>query len=683
MLSLSNLCAAARALVLALLFAAANSSAQEPAPLTTARELRSLVRADAEKKIPVRITAVVTLVEPGRTVFCQDETGGTFMRWRPIIPKLAEGDRIVITGQSYPGLYVPGIDPEKVELLGRGELPRPVSVTFADLASGQFNYEQVELRGIVRAVGRISGRTALSLAMGDGRIELHSEADAGNVEPLIDAAVRVRGLAAGFINDKRQLVSPHLRMRSFEEIRVEQPPPADPFAEPLTRVDSLLQFSPTGRPGHRVRVRGVVTHHEPGRSLFLRDGSLGLAVQTRDTTPAAPGDLVEVLGFPAMGSFSAKLEDAVFRVVQHDSEPVAFSTDAKTILKGAADADLVSLDGTLLEVIRSAAELTLVLQAQETPFHARIAAASADSRLASLRPASQLRLTGVCTIAETDTQPRGFRSNPRSFELLLRSPRDVVVLAEPPWWTAQRLALAAEIFLALLLAALAWATLLRRQVAKQTAVIGRKIETEATIEERQRIAREFHDTLEQELVGLALRLDALAANVAPGKPRELLDATRRLVQRLQEEARSFVWNLRDSATPDVSLAVAIETATASVRSGGVKVSVETKGQPRAMSALTEHNLTRVAQEAATNAVKHGSASTITIGLDYSAPHFTLTIRDDGHGFDPAEASTLAGHFGLTGMRERVSKMGGALEVSSTPGNGATIRVQLTEASLSH
>lgn len=668
---------AAAFLGVALLSVASAIAQTPPRPLTNARELRLLPPEQAEQRVAVRLRAVVTFIEPNRTIFLQDETGGTFARFNPNLPLVQPGHLVQVQGVSYPGLYVPGIETENIRILGTNVLPAAMPVTFEQLAAGQFNYERVEVRGIVRAfTPGEEGRGLLLLGMGGtARLEIHANAaEPAAAERLVDSAVRVQGLAAGFINDKRQLVSPHLRVMDLSGFAVEERAPEKPWDLAITPSTHLLRFSPTGSPGHRVKVRGVVTHHEPGRALFIRDGTQGLYLQSAQPDSARPGDVVEALGFPAMGTFSAYLQDAVFRKTGSEPEPEPIAAAAREITKGSRDADLVRLDAEMLDVLRTASHVVLVMRSGDTAFHARIAG-DQTSQFAELRPGSRLRLTGVARAEQPEFRPVSFSTSARSFEIVLRGPGDIEVLHAPSWWTARRLGIAAVLLLALVLAALAWVVLLRRRVAQQTAIIHEKVATAATMEERQRIAREFHDTLEQELVGVALRLDAAIPAVAEAKPRDLLEATRRLIQRIQAEARGFLWNLRDRSLEAASLADAIAHTTADLWQGR-EFEVRVSGEPRRLPGVIEHELLRIAQEASNNAAKHGRAERIEIEIAYAADSVRLRIADDGAGFDPHEAAMRAGRFGLTGMRERVKKLGGTFELRSQPGSGTEIELRV-------
>lgn len=641
-------------------------------PITSVHELRAISGEEAKLKRPVRVRGMVTLMDTARTAFIQDGDDGTFLHLRPGQGDLHPGQLVEAEGVTYAGLYVPGVEPETIRVVGEGPLPTPHPVTFEQLASGVFNYEWVEVRGIVRSVREAAdGHTILTLALGDGRLEVHANgADTAAAERLVDARIRLAGLAAGFINDRRQLVAPHLRVTDLSAVQVEEPAPADAFALPTTPVAQLLRFHPEGVPGHRVKVAGIVTHHLPGEAVFLREDTRGLLVETTAGPTLVPGDVVEALGFAEMGAFSAVLRDGVFRRSESGAKPEPVAASAKEILKGTHDADLVTLDAQVVDVLRGANEFTLVLREDDIGFHARLGGKDA-SRLGAVQPGSRVRLIGVARATQREFSGTGFSARQRSFEILLRTPEDVAVLRAPSAWTARRLAAALGLLALVAAAALAWVVLLRRRIAAQTAIIRDQARAEAALEERERIAREFHDTLEQELVGLMLRLDAASSKVTEPKPRELLDGARRLVQGVQAGARSLVWNLRQPALEVASLPEAISQSVVDLREGR-QIDVQTEGETRRLPGVIEHELLRVAQEAVTNAVKHGGAQHIGVSIAFLPSEVQLRVTDNGRGFDPENDGAKPGHFGLIGIRERMKKLGGEFTIESCAGGGTTL-----------
>ena len=118
--------------------------------------------------------------------------------------------------------------------------------------------------------------------------------------------------------------------------------------------------------------------------------------------------------------------------------------------------------------------------------------------------------------------------------------------------------------------------------------------------------------------------------------------------------------------------------TARLTSGaGISVDAETKGNVRPLPEVIEETLLRIGQEAVTNTVKHSGAKTVKINLEFGSQNIALEIIDDGKGFDPDScAGPNDGHFGLLGMAERAKRLGGLIAVTSSPGAGTLIRVEL-------
>jgi signal transduction histidine kinase len=223
-----------------------------------------------------------------------------------------------------------------------------------------------------------------------------------------------------------------------------------------------------------------------------------------------------------------------------------------------------------------------------------------------------------------------------------------------------------------------WIVVLRVQVRRQTTALRHRIESEAALEERQRIAREFHDTLEQELAGVSLRLDALATRELDESGRSLAATSRHLVTRIQSETRNLISDLRDPSEVAGDLAAALEGAAARLAAdSGKDVGVEIVRPVPRLPAGTVHDLRMIARESVTNALKHAGAAAIKIRLGVEDGMLVLGISDDGRGFDPAvPAVDRRGHFGCAGVRERARKLGAEVVWRTAPGAGTTVRVSL-------
>ncbi|MFI7106069.1 sensor histidine kinase [Nonomuraea sp. NPDC050227] len=196
--------------------------------------------------------------------------------------------------------------------------------------------------------------------------------------------------------------------------------------------------------------------------------------------------------------------------------------------------------------------------------------------------------------------------------------------------------------------------------------------------ERQRLAREIHDTVAQGLTGILTQLEAAdeAAGATPAV-RARLATVRELARESLTEARRSVQALRPAPLATAAqLGTALsEVAAAWSRACEVPASVSVTGDARPLHTEVESTLLRVAQEALANVGKHARASRVGITLSYMEDVVALDVRDDGSGFTPASGSGSGGSgggFGLVAMRQRVTRLAGSLAVESAPGQGTAI-----------
>ena len=209
--------------------------------------------------------------------------------------------------------------------------------------------------------------------------------------------------------------------------------------------------------------------------------------------------------------------------------------------------------------------------------------------------------------------------------------------------------------------------------------------------ERQRMARELHDTLAQGLAGLILQLEAADSHADNGR----LDRTQTIVQQAMSAARTIladarraIDDLRSEDTIQRDLIAKIQDeAERFERSTGISCHLDLSTPPTVPQATSEH-LQRIVSESLSNIIRHAQASQVQITLQETSEGLRLVIQDDGSGFDPAPALARPGHFGLIGMRERARLAGGALSIDSQPGQGTQIQLEVpllatTPADTSH
>jgi PAS domain S-box-containing protein len=199
----------------------------------------------------------------------------------------------------------------------------------------------------------------------------------------------------------------------------------------------------------------------------------------------------------------------------------------------------------------------------------------------------------------------------------------------------------------------------------------------ATLEERTRLAREIHDSLLQQVTGIALQLRATLPNLGDA-PHATVESLRQIVELADStirDARRAVWDIRAPALAQKGLLGALEEEVRRA-AAGMQLDFAVKGTPRALSPPVEDTIFRIGQEAVVNAAKHSGADTISVVLAYRPRSVLLTVVDDGRGFrvDPS-GQTHGGRWGLLGMRERAKRIGASITVRSAESKGTTVELR--------
>ncbi len=645
--------------------------------ISSTAELRALSPEEAGEARPVKIRGFVPFAHPqGRALFLHDGESGVFIEQPEhgdaVWP--AAGDTISVTGVTGEGLFAPvvrGIDgkPPVIEITGHRPLPEPRSIGPDELEMPDLDCDWVKVETLVREVLVDSGQVILECQTGPRDFHVLIE---GPLPPesvpwdLAECRVRIRGVAATIFNTSRQMTRRFLRVNSIADV-VRLDPPGRSAEPRLVRADELFRFRGAG-PHEQVRVRGVVTMMVPGSGFFLRTEGGGLWVQTAQPLAAEPGNTVEADGWPRVETMKPILSAVSARVTGEDELPRPVALSGGEVLHAQHQAEFVSLEAELLDVFRGSEGTTLELRDRATVFRSLLG--SEAGVLPGLAPGSRVRVSGIAQISSVGA------FDPMQEEdkllLLLRSPADVEILALPPWWTAPRVAMASAAIMATLLAIYIRSRTQRRR--KQEA---QRREFEAVLAERGRFAREIHDSLAQGLTSISLQLECVRDEVitAPHKARLHLENARSLVRDSLREARRTVWNLRPLALGEADLATALQNfATDLTRSGKMIARQEIEGTPRPLATDHESALLRIGQEALTNAVRYSEAARIVLRLRFDDDRVTLSVRDDGRGFDVAER--MGKGFGITGMHERIAALGGSLTIDSRPGEGTEVSATL-------
>ena len=229
---------------------------------------------------------------------------------------------------------------------------------------------------------------------------------------------------------------------------------------------------------------------------------------------------------------------------------------------------------------------------------------------------------------------------------------------------------------ALVVALVLWAlyTFRMRQVAARI-----QSRLEERVAERERIARELHDTLLQGVQGLILRFQAIMDGLPAGQPaRSQLDAVLERADEILAAGRDQVSHLRTAPGADDLVESLIRAAEVTPHAPEIELSITSEGTARGLHPIVTEEVSAIGQEAIINALKHAHAKRIDVVISYNLHGLALRICDDGVGISASvlDAGEKDGHFGLIGMRERAKKIGGQLTITSRPGAGADLVVRV-------
>jgi signal transduction histidine kinase/DNA-binding response OmpR family regulator len=442
-------------------------SAAQPSVLTSISAIKHLTPEQASIQHPVLLRAVVTFNMSGRdgnVYSIQNASGGIFLEAPSQSLPGKPGDVVEVRGvTSFSSGYAPAVIQPVVRIVGKSPLPRPLHLSFSTLASGASDGLFATISGLVRAVSTRDGSPTLRFDTGDDVVDIFvQDMTYPEMEGLVGDRLRLDAVCSNIFNAKNQLNGVEFYVPRRENITVLERPVGDPFESPPTRIDSLMLFSAHARDGskQRVHLHGVVTYSQ-GPLVYLWDGTGGIAIRRSGTDVVKPGDVLDAVGFPAVGSYSPVLLDAAIRRAGTGQQPGPISSTAEEARAGLHDGQLITMTALLEGDESERDNPMLLLKSGEAHFVATFPNRPNAAGL-NFSQASVLQVTGICTV-EVDEGKQ-----PISFRLLLRSASDVSIVRRAPWWTLQRaLLLVAALVIAGLLG-LSWTLSLRRRVRLQT-----------------------------------------------------------------------------------------------------------------------------------------------------------------------------------------------------------------------
>ncbi len=679
--------------------------------LRLAEQLRELSPEEAARGYPVQLSGIVTWVNPAADFFyIRDSSGGVCVIHPPTRnAEVLIGTKVNVSGDSAAGKFTPVVLAASVVAFSTMDLPEAKQVTLEQALTGIEDSQWVTMSGYVREVTRDGpwGRLELTTSAGEFAALLPWS---DQLAKLSGSVVQVRGVCSVRTNAKRQLTGIQLWVPSAQYLEIEEAEPADPFTVVMRSIASLRQFNSLHASNRRVRVAGVVVHHTPGHVLHIQEGTEGLLVVSRDTTPLVPGDRVEVVGFPGREGSRVVLREAVYRRLASGAEPVPLEISALDQSNVELDGRLVHVEAVLLDLGAQEKGTRLIMQANGVIFVALLDAEK------SIVPndwvvGSRLALTGVYQV-QFDENKR-----PHAVQVQLRSLRDVQVLQRPSWWTGRHMLTITGVMAIGIVLGLAWVIALRRRVRQQTVQIRAQIE----MEKAARLDAALVRASKLESLGLLAGgiahdfnnlLTVIMGNLSLVRLLQRLDAesTRCLLEseRAAQRARDLTQQLLTFAKGGAPVREAVLLAdvvreAAEFGLHGSKVRCDFTIPPGLWAAdVDKGQIVQVVHNIVINAIQampEGGVLHLKLANDEVGPgaisalatgrYVKLTITDTGTGIQPDNLPRIfepyfttkkqGSGLGLATVYSIIKKHEGHVEVASTLGQGTTFSIWLPAA----
>ena len=670
--------------------------------ISTAAELERIVFVLGETNRTFHLTATATSLcnPPHRmTLYLEDASGETslYLGYLGETPYIRPGDVVEVSGFTADDGNVHA-QCRKLKTIGRSGLKDAPRVTSADIRSGRHFRRRVRVEGVVRDVFSdeidpnmlfvlLGDGTGLACATFDTRLT-----DVATVRRLLGDTVSITGICTSHNNSPRSGRSYMLAANSHDNAIRTGPETRDPFDAPLLdtiATTTLDKFLCHGR--HRTQGR-VIAAWGDNRLLLENAARKPVCLKLLDAPDTLPvcGDFIEASGLPETDMFKVNLSHAVFRhlpeprntnrtdPVQTTIAQLTRDRDGRRKINLDFDGHVVQVRGHVVNVSTSEHQIYLsdngaVLRADVSAF---------PEILEKTGPGCDVAVTGTFVLLTEDWHSDV--TFPRISDCLLVpwSVADIVVVRRPSWWTPARLfALLGAVSL-ILVAIVIWNLILRRLVDRRgrelAAETVARTESELKVYERTRLATELHDSLAQILTGVAFKLET-ADRLAESDPKAMrrhLDIAIRSLQACRDDLRNCLWDLHNRAFEEHRLDTAL-LQTVKPHAGAADVEIDSDAKCAQLPDNVLHAILSIARELTANAVRHGGATCIRIRTSSGETGFEMVVSDNGRGFDPTNHPGFAeGHFGLQGVRERLRRLGGKIDISSRPGSGTTITVSL-------
>ena len=677
--------------------ATAMASGAEPILLTKASETRCFAETISQGNAIFCLTGSVISVLSTKDLVLEDDSGIVRLRF-PLTRRIPRGSVLAVRGHSeidYSRAKTLHVD--EYTALGMKEPPAPVDIRIDIPVDGSLDYRIVRTEGLVVNVSHDITDPAydqLTLRSGTSFMVAAWQPDPAAAHGLADYLgkyVRITGAFERHRGGRRLFAGPVILPSGSEAIEILDRRAEDAFDVPELLYPHLAdpaQISTLGR--HRISGTVLAAWHR-SNFLLMTDDARYIRV-TLGGNHEAPlcGTRVLVSGFPDTDLLQVNLVNAVWRedraapLLPDSPESASIDTlfkdsQGRARIAVARHGHALRVTGVLHDIQPVNGRLTI----QDGDALLPVDISTCPEVLSQIEPDSEIEVTGIAVVETDSWRPNVILPEIRGVFLVIRTPEDIRVLSRPPWWTINRLALVICALVVGLLGIIVWNRILNRIIVRRSRELAREqISTRLAkmkVEERTRLAVELHDTLSQNLEGLACQVSAAGSVMStnPSLSATFLSAAEKMLDSCRNELRRCLFDLRSDALDEGDFNTAIRTTLAPI-AANAEIRVRFDVRRAEFTESEAHAILAIVRELVANAIRHGQAKSILVAGEFHDGHLAFSVRDDGLGFTPGEQSGPgAGHFGLQGIRERIRPFGGTLHLDSKPGGPTRIEVRLT------
>ncbi|MBR2838228.1 MAG: sensor histidine kinase [Kiritimatiellae bacterium] len=645
-----------------------------------------------------RLTGNVTVSSGLRYFILDDSTGAveifqgaeTLDTQPPV-----RGDTVCVEGKTFhhnDGSTIPVF--YKLSILSHTNPPPPIAVKIADLKTRSHDNKLVSTQGTVKDVFQDEidhewHYLVLEHEKSSIYAAVHGTLSANDLRRLSGADIGLVGTCLHRSCGSRRLLDRVLAVQSPADITLLKPAPDDPFDMPS--IDDLRGEAPDDitAAGRRSCTGHVLCLY--GRNILLEDanGLIHVVSLVSETLPR-PGMRIKAVGLPATDLYQINLTSAIWKESPGEAKRPDRPQDVSAkemlsdkhgnrILKPCYHGRLIRLTGTVQDLTEARSGI-IFLKSDDVMLPVDM---SANRGAIGKVPAfSDIEVTGVCVLETANWHSYARFPHATRLFIVPRTEADIRIVRAPPWWTAGRLCGVIGALAAALVAIFIWNVTLRKLADRKGRELMRtKLRQEKAVlktEERTRLAVELHDSVAQMLTGISMEIEAARGfgEEASQKMLAHIDIAGKALKSCRDELRNCLWDLRSKALEETDMSKAV-LLTLQPHVNDSRLSVKLDVPRSALSDNTAHVLLRIVRELVSNALRHSGATRIEVSGRLDGDCITCTVADNGRGFDPdACPGVTQGHFGLTGIRERLDQLHGRMAIDSSPGTGTTITISI-------